>query len=209
MSASSFFKKLLWFRPKHGVLVDWQIQHLLDNKVITREGDNLDYLVNPASLDITLGGDFLVERRPEGIVPHNLNTWDDSSAPMYVKVSKDVLELAPGESCLAVTRELFTMPDNLLGEYILKSRLARFGLDHKIAGYIDPGFRGRITLELINSNRYTKLSIARGQRIGQIKFTHLPKPKTPYKGHYSISGISPARKLRVHADDPSVILQRL
>lgn len=206
----TLFKKLLWFRPKYSVLVDWQIRQLLVNNVVTREGANLNYLVNPASLDITLAGEFLVERRHEGGGPNPvLQTWRDSSSPMYKHVSKDYLELAPGESCLAVTRELFTMPNNLLGEYILKSRLARFGLDHKIAGYIDPGFRGKITLELINSNKHTTLVIAKGQRIGQIKFTSLPTPQKPYEGHYSLNGISPARRLRVDAEDPSIILQRL
>ena len=59
--------------------------------------------------------------------------------------------LHPGEFVLAVTKERVEIPADLVGRLDGKSSLGRLGLIvHSTAGFVDPGFSGRLTLELTN-----------------------------------------------------------
>ena len=55
--------------------------------------------------------------------------------------------LQPGQFCLGNTWEEVTLPDDVVGRLEGKSSLGRLGLViHSTAGYVDPGFRGHLTL---------------------------------------------------------------
>lgn len=73
------------------------------------------------------------------------------------------------------------MPANLLARLEGKSTLARQGLIvHVTAGFIDPGFQGKITLELKNISQHN-LVLHQGMRIGQLVFEPLDHPaQHPY-----------------------------
>jgi dCTP deaminase len=78
--------------------------------------------------------------------------------------------LHPGEFVLGQTLEWVELPDDIVAELEGKSSLGRLGLlIHSTAGYVDPGWKGNLTLELSN---VAKLPIAlyHGMRIGQITF---------------------------------------
>ena len=66
-----------------------------------------------------------------------------------------------------------------------------------MSGYIDPGFVGVITLELINVNKYKALPLAANMLIGQLRFMKTDAPaSSPYwdKGHYqNDEGVSPSK----------------
>lgn len=119
-------------------------------------------LLNPASLDVTLGFTILVEveHTPE------LQPFDISSYTV-----EDPYWVAPGEFFLAETREIFNLPDHVGAQFVLKSSRAREGWDHAEAGYADPGWFGsRLTMELKNGRRHHSLPIWPGMKIGQMKF---------------------------------------
>ena len=59
-----------------------------------------------------------------------------------------------------------------------KSTLGRQGLEHLIAGYIDPGFEGQVTLELYNVNQRHDILMWPGMRIGQLRFSRLDQTPT-------------------------------
>lgn len=118
--------------------------------------------LNPASLDVTLGNQIMVE-------------VEDSRE--FVKI--DLLEysqedpylIEPGELFLAETTEIFNLPDYLGAQFVLKSSRAREGFDHLEAGWADPGWYGsRLTMELKNARRFHSLPVWPGLRIGQMKF---------------------------------------
>ncbi|MFV2063059.1 MAG: dCTP deaminase, partial [Chloroflexota bacterium] len=78
--------------------------------------------------------------------------------------------LNPGEFVLGQTLEWVELPDNVVARLEGKSSLGRLGLlIHSTAGYVDPGWKGTLTLELSN---VASLPIALyfGMRIGQISF---------------------------------------
>lgn len=87
--------------------------------------------------------------------------------------------LAPGEFLLAATLERFTMPRDLLGLVHDKSTWARRGLS-VFNTVIEPGWRGFLTLELVNHGQ-NSIHLQAGQGIAQVVFHLLDQPTAePY-----------------------------
>ena len=74
----------------------------------------------------------------------------------------------PGAFILGSTLEHLQIPPHLAAQFAGKSSLGRIGLQtHCTAGFIDPGFRGTLTVELSNLSG-TDIILRRGQPIGQV-----------------------------------------
>ena len=140
-------------------IVDHQIRQLCREKGLI-EPFNPEQ-VNPASYDVTLGPTLLREGGA------GEDRW------VSVDIENGIYSLAPGEFVLAHTAELIRVPNDLESVFNLKSSRGREGLDHLMAAYIDPGFHGRVTLELVNVNRFHRLPLEHGMRIGQLRFSKL------------------------------------
>ena len=69
--------------------------------------------------------------------------------------------------------EHIELPEDLVARLEGKSSLGRLGLlIHSTAGYVDPGWKGHLTLELSNVNNLP-VTLHYGMRIGQISFLRL------------------------------------
>lgn len=134
--------------------------------------------IQPASVDIRLGDTFcIVEDSSEGII--NLER-----EVRYKTIKSDTYLLLPGQFVLATTMEYIALPDNLTAFVEGRSSLGRLGLFVQNAGWVDPGFKGEITLELFNANRCA-IELKAGRRIGQLVFALMDKPALyPYQGKY-------------------------
>jgi dCTP deaminase len=78
--------------------------------------------------------------------------------------------LHPGEFVLGQTLEWIELPDDMVVRLDGKSSLGRLGLlIHSTAGYVDPGWKGNLTLELSNVANLP-IALYRGMKIGQISF---------------------------------------
>ena len=78
--------------------------------------------------------------------------------------------LHPGEFVLGQTHEWVELPNDLVARLEGKSSLGRLGLlIHSTAGYVDPGWKGNLTLELSNVANLP-IALYSGMRIGQISF---------------------------------------
>lgn len=126
-------------------------------------------MVNPASIDVTLGDQLLVETDNGSFTPFN--------------IKHETFYMPPGAFILAHTSELIRVPRNLECIFQLKSSRGREGYEHALAGYIDPGFTGRVTLELSNLRRFKELPLRAGMRIGQLRFCQLDS--TPMRSYES------------------------
>ena len=129
-------------------------------------GDIHDSQIQPASLDVRLSADFI--RHPD-------------NQPIYLN-KFSVYYLAPGECVLGSTIERLHMPDNLVCRVEGKSSLARLFLTVHSAGFIDPGFRGDVTLELKNDGA-RRLELRPGMMIAQLSFQSLDAPAIRPYGH--------------------------
>jgi len=89
--------------------------------------------------------------------------------------------LHPGEFVLGATLETLGLADDVVARLEGKSSLGRLGLlIHSTAGFIDPGFKGQVTLELSNVANLP-IAIYPGMKIGQVSFYELSTPaENPY-----------------------------
>lgn len=134
--------------------------------------------IQPASIDIRLGNTFsVVEDSSTGII-----TLENKIE--YRTIETDTYVLLPGQFVLATTMEYFELPDNLTAFVEGRSSLGRMGLFIQNAGWVDPGFKGEITLELFNANRCA-IELKAGRRVGQLVFALMDdKALNPYSGKY-------------------------
>src|ERR671915_1768158 len=125
--------------------------------------------VQPSSVDLHLGNRFRVFRnnRTAVIDPRQ----EQPELTELVEISGDEpFILHPGEFVLGATFERVGLPDDLVARLEGKSSLGRLGLlIHSTAGYVDPGWRGNLTLELSNVANLP-IALYYGMKIGQISF---------------------------------------
>jgi len=122
--------------------------------------------VNPASIDLRIGKNIL-----------DLRTGTEKEIEDHV-----VFEIVPGDAILATTVEYIKMPIDCCGVLYLKSSIARSGLDHALAGFVDPGFEGELTMEL---HSHRPVNLGAGQRIIQLVLYRMELcPSKPYSGRY-------------------------
>ena len=144
------------------ILSDKTISKMLDEKSLIIDPLTKEQ-IQPASVDIRLGNTFsVVDDIPTGII-----TLD--SQIKYKSITTDTYLLLPGQFVLATTMEYFELPNNLTAFVEGRSSLGRMGLFIQNAGWVDPGFKGEITLELFNANRCA-IELKSGRRIGQLVF---------------------------------------
>ena len=141
--------------------------------------------VEPASIDLHLSDEFLV---PDISNVRCVDLNEPIDFMKHVVVGIDGYVLHPGEFILGVTEERVSLPDNVVGKIEGKSSLGRLGLMvHVTAGFIDPGFRGPVTLEMKNLLQIP-IVLRPGKKICQLAFAYLAAPaKNPYKGRYQDS----------------------
>lgn len=119
--------------------------------------------VNPASYDLKIDNRFV-----------DLHTGKEFTS--------DEITLTRDTAILASTWEYIKMPDDVAGAVFLKSSMARLGLDHALAGWVDPGFEGNLTLEL---HAHREVTLHAGQRVIQIVLYDLDQiSMKPYAGRY-------------------------
>ena len=136
--------------------------------------------LQPSSVDLHLDGDFRVFR-------NNRYPYIDVRAPQpelteLVTVGEDEpFILHPSEFVLGQTLEWVELPDDLVARLEGRSSLGRLGLlIHSTAGYVDPGWKGNLTLELSNVANLP-IALYRGMSIGQISFVKMSSPvERPY-----------------------------
>lgn len=137
--------------------------------------------VEPASYDLRLADKILLERnysRPIGM----------NEEVEYISTSINDRPLNPQEFVLGSTEEYISLPDNLAAFVTGKSTIGRKAIEvHQTAAWIDPGFQGNITLEIIN-NSSNKRKLKAGELIAQIVFFKVSGAVLePYDGKYQNS----------------------
>ena len=141
------------------VLADFQIRALCESGMVTPFDPEL---LNPASLDLRLGSNILIESS-EGpdLVPCCIANYTPANP----------YQVVPGQFLLAEAEPIFNLPNCIAAQFVLKSSRAREGLQHLFAGWCDPGWNGsRLTLELKNVRQLHWVGIYPGLKIGQMKF---------------------------------------
>jgi len=158
------------------VLSDGTIRRLVeDGRIVVDPWD--PELVQPASVDLRLGNSFRVFHN------HRTTAIDLREPPTNLteEVSGEMFVIHPGEFVLGVTAEYVELPDDIVARIEGKSSLGRLGLIvHATAGFVDPGFKGTLTLEITNLTR-VPIKLYPGLLIAQLSFMTLDAPaERPY-----------------------------
>lgn len=125
-------------------------------------------LLNPASIDIRIGRNVIREQSVISPIPD------------------EGIEVLPGEWLLVETFESFKVPNGYAMDLRLKSSMARLGWNHSLAFWVDPGWCGRLTMEIQNVRRFDPLRLKVGQRFSQVIVHKLSDfASRPYGGKYN------------------------
>ena len=137
-----------------------------------------DKAIQPASIDCRLGDHFLI------LEDNQMDIITLDGDIKYREIDSDTITIPPHSFLLATTQEYIKIPDNLTAFVEGRSSIGRIGLFIQNAGWVDPGFEGRITLELYNASSLP-IKLQAGKRICQLVFCKMDeKADNPYRGKY-------------------------
>lgn len=159
------------------ILSDKTLKRLIAEKTII-----IDTLtpesIQPASVDCRLGNHYLI------VEDTTMREISLSSAIAYKEVVAEEFVIPPHTFLLATTQEYIKVPNHITAFVEGRSSIGRIGLFIQNAGWVDPGFEGRITLELYNANSLP-IKLSAGRRICQLVFCSMDEPaERPYQGKY-------------------------
>ncbi|WP_224447606.1 dCTP deaminase [Haloprofundus salilacus] len=144
--------------------------------------DDLDMQVQPASIDLRLGEEFLEFQRTNISCIHPNKAEEIGQYVTETHVDEgDEFILHPGDFVLGTTKERVEIPPDLIATVEGRSSLGRLAIViHATAGIVDPGYEGQITLELSNLGT-APVALTPGMRVSQLIFTELKtRAKRPY-----------------------------
>lgn len=166
------------------ILSDKTIKEYLEEGKIVIDPLKDEQQIQPSSVDMRLGDEFKVFkviRKPY------IDPKDEEDIAEYMESSTvpegEAFIIHPNEFALATTQEYVKVPDDLVARVEGRSSMGRLGVKmHVTAGYVDPGFEGRITLEISNIGAMP-VALYPGQRVCQLVFETMTTPaELPY-GH--------------------------
>ena len=166
------------------ILSDKTIKEYLEEGKIVIDPLKDEQQIQPSSVDMRLGDEFKVFkviRKPY------IDPKDEEDIAEYMESSTvtegEAFIIHPNEFALGTTQEYVKVPDDLVARVEGRSSMGRLGVTmHVTAGYVDPGFEGRITLEISNIGAMP-VALYPGQRVCQLVVETMTTPaELPY-GH--------------------------
>ena len=126
--------------------------------------------IQPASVDLHLDREIMSFAGAKGNV---IEPGRSDLASLLTRVetsSEKPYLLQPNDFVLASTHESISLPDDIAAKLEGKSSLGRLGLlIHATAGYVDPGWQGKLTIQLKNVG-VLPIKLASPMKICQITF---------------------------------------
>jgi dCTP deaminase len=161
---------------------DYDLKMLLHEKDLRICPPPIDEAIRAYSIDLKLGS-TLLKYPPQTIYLG----YAEAKTEEIDMEEEGGYTLAPGEFILGTTLEEVSISERYGGFIETKGNIARAGIQaHNGDGHIDPGFKGRITLEITNMHREgVSIRLVPGIYICQLFIYPLSSPSTqPYRGKY-------------------------
>ncbi len=206
-----------------GVYSNIEIKQAIADGGIVSVPYNEDHVAE-ASLDFTLGYYFYTISKdkdsiynpfdkddvsryfsgPFEATPHKI--WcEKNNVKMFNNIPENhpIIVIQPGERILAHTHEFIGVRTHGgAAQAVARSSWGRNGISVCFdAGWIDPGYINRITLEIYNLNKHEAIVLPVGERIGQLLFHHTG----PVEGDYSDGRNGKSGKYQHSADIDELI----
>jgi deoxycytidine triphosphate deaminase len=153
---------------------------LVKNLVVGPDAYAAESLIQPASLDLTIGAIYLPEA--------------DSGKPGSIGSPRKSYPLHPGQTAVVQTLEILTFPNDLAGIGFPPSSVSSRGILMTNPGHIDPGYSGTLEFTVINMGRES-YELRVGDRIVTVLLFKLGRPcKQGWlsrRGGKAASGVTP------------------
>ena len=151
------------------------LEYIRHKKVVIEPFDERN--LAQISIDLRLDRIFMFFSRSPTIPTIRMSRDIWGSTELWEHYELDSLVLEPGRFVLAQTYEKITIPNDLIGWVEGRSSWARLGISiHITAPKVDPGFSGRITLEMANiGEKAVELQPIKDQP-AQMMFMRLSQP---------------------------------
>ena len=173
------------------MLVDYEIHEWAVNGGVT---PLITKHINPSSIDLCVNNTWSDIKYPNIIHTSDtikihaitLSTLINNAIVDFIfklTSNKSILDFRHPTAVLVSTIEFLHIPDDMAGFIQLKTTPSREGLDHPIAGWVDNGFNGQLTLIL---NATNTIELHYKERICQLILVKTEKAKISYSktGHY-------------------------
>jgi dCTP deaminase len=166
------------------VLSDQDIKkYIAEGKVQVYPAPDFESQLGPCSLDLHLGSTFKVFRQSQYPYIDLKRKVNLEEVMEEIQVAEDggPFILQPKDFVLAITKESFTLPSDLMGRLDGRSSIGRLGLVvHSTAARFDPGWSGKALMELGNLG-IMPVVLYSGMRICALTFETLSSPsQNPY-----------------------------
>jgi len=160
------------------IFSDRDIRRLLSSGAIVVEPPpNLDLQLGSCSLDLRLSNEFSMFEYNKIPFIDIRNPDQAQQTTRQIHVDDDqAFVLHPGSFVLAITIERIELADDIVGRLEGRSSLGRLGIIvHATASIIDPGWRGRVVLELANHGTMP-VALYPGIRVCSLTFEQVSTP---------------------------------
>ena len=143
--------------------------------------------ISDSAIDLRLGNEFILFKKRSFPVLNVFNEKLRMESLKYFEIVKidydSEIVLHPNQLVLGSTFEYIKLPCDVISYVIGKSTWGRMGLITATAIKVDPGFRGVITLELVNIGE-VPLILKPKMKIVQITFHKTDNEVNQYSGKY-------------------------
>jgi dCTP deaminase len=161
------------------ILSDRDIKKAItDGRIQIYPAPNFEEQLGPCSLDMHLGNVFKVfkpSQYPYLDLKRPVNV-EDVMEEIVTGENESPFILQPKDFVLAVTKESFTLPADLMGRLDGRSSLGRLGVVvHSTAARFDPGWSGKAVMELGNLG-IMPVVLYTGMRVCALTFETLSSP---------------------------------
>lgn len=165
-------------------------EYIKSGKIKISPEPDFDKQLGPCSLDLHLGDKLKIFKHapyPYLDLKSNLD-FENLMDEITVKEG-GIFVLQPRSFALAITKESFTLPDNIMGRLDGRSSLGRLGVVvHSTAARFDPGWSGQAVMELGNLGPMPVI-LYEGMRICALTFETLSSAcENPYNSQAGKKG---------------------
>jgi len=156
------------------ILCSFAIKELLRSKKLVIKPVNPEQ-IQPASVDLRISHEILLLKGDE---------IEFGKEPEYENIREEEIQIPPKTHVLVRTIERVELPNDVGGIVKLRSSLSRIGVMLNNAGWVDPGFKGTLTLSMFNAND-VPVKIRAGTRFFQLLLLKLDRESEGYSGKYA------------------------
>ncbi len=172
---------------KRTEIIDRIIEPNINKRLVITPLLDADEVIASSSIDLRLGTEYiLLKKRIVGcldIYKQDEIKKDIHSYQQRIRIKiRDKFTIHPNQLVLSSNLEYISIPEDLMAYVIGKSTWGRTGLVIATATKVDPGFKGSITLEIVNLGE-VPIVLYPGMPIAQLVL-HKTEGDGKYEGKY-------------------------